>query len=102
MVPQVVDWVTAHLRCGSEALSATATHSPSVVVRLQAMHASVHAFAQHTPWAQKPDWHCVATEHFAPLGAVPHKEFSQNLSAAHCVPAAVQLSKQVSTLHTYG
>ena len=70
-------WVTAHLPCGSGALSATAMQNPAVVVRLQAMHAPVHAFSQHTPCAQKPDWQSLATLQLAPGGLGPQEAFVQ-------------------------
>jgi hypothetical protein len=55
VVPQVLGRVARHLPCGSGDLSATLLQLPTLPVTLQAMHASVHPWSQHTPWAQKPD-----------------------------------------------
>jgi hypothetical protein len=91
VVPQLVSWVTTHLPCGSGALSATAVQKPAVVARLQAMHAPVHAFSQHTPWAQNPDWHLVPTLQLCPLGSRPQEESVQTLPGAHWMLLLVQL-----------
>lgn len=55
VVPQALVVFATHLPCGSGALSATALQVPTFSGRLQAMHPSVQAVSQHTPWAQKPD-----------------------------------------------
>jgi len=101
VVPQVLAWVTEHFAWGSGALSGTATHNPGVAVRLQALHESVHAFSQHTPWAQNPDWHCVPALQVAPIGSRPQEEFVQKFPATHC-ESLVQALKQAFPLHTNG
>lgn len=92
VVPQVLDGVVAHLRCGSGALSATARQSPGVAVRLQAMQASVHALLQHTPWAQKPDLHSVPAPQLAPGGLRPQEALVHTFPEAHWMLLLVQVS----------
>jgi hypothetical protein len=91
VVPQDGEVVTAHLPWGSGALSATAMQRPGVAVRLQAMHAWVQAFSQHTPWAQNPDWHSAALLQGCPDCLGPHEEFTQNFPDTHCL-SLVQLA----------
>jgi len=83
VVPQVAEAVMAHFPCGSGARSATAVQVPADAVRSQAMHASVQALSQHTPWAQKPDAHSLAAAQSAPRGLRPQEPFSQNWPLAH-------------------
>jgi hypothetical protein len=87
-----LDGVATHLPCGSGALSATVVQSPGVALRLQAMHASVHALLQHRPWAQKPELHSVPALQIAPLGLRPQEAFVQTLPAVHWMLLLVQLS----------
>jgi hypothetical protein len=95
VVPQLLDGVATHLRCGSGALSATARQSPRVAVRLQAMHASVHPLLQHTPWAQKPDLHSVPALQSCPEDLRPQEEdedvIVQTFPDAHWMLLLVQL-----------
>jgi hypothetical protein len=84
VVPQVVERVAVQMPCGSGALSATVVQSPRVVVRLQAMHAPVHALSQHTPWAQKPVSHSFPALQGAGGDLRPQEELAQNLPVMHC------------------
>jgi hypothetical protein len=56
------------------------------------MHAPVHALSQHTPWAQKPDWHSVPLPQDSPFGFLPHEEFTQKFPDAHWMLVLVQMS----------
>jgi len=87
-----LDGVATHLPCGSGALSATAVHKPAVALRLQAMHASVHALLQHTPWAPKPDLHSVPALQIAPLALRPQEAPVHTFPVAHWMLLLVQLS----------
>jgi hypothetical protein len=72
-------------------LSATAVQIPFVALRLHAMHGAVHALLQHTPWAQKPDWHSVPAPQFAPFGLRPQEAPVQTFPDAHWMLLVVQL-----------
>ena len=56
------------------------------------MHAPVHAFSQHTPWAQKPDLHSVPAPQLAPGGLRPQEALVQTFPEAHWMLLLVQLS----------
>jgi hypothetical protein len=47
-------------------------HVPTVPISAHDWHEPLQAELQHTPWAQKLDWHSVAAEHEAPIGFLPH------------------------------
>jgi hypothetical protein len=72
-----------------------------VEARLQALQASVQAELQHTPCAQKPDWHSPAVLQSAPLGFFPHEPRTQKFPAKQSV-SLVQLPKHAFPLQTYG
>jgi hypothetical protein len=55
------------------------------------MHAPVHAFSQHTPWAQKPDWHSVPMLQGCPFWILPQEELAQTFPEAHWMLLLVQL-----------
>jgi hypothetical protein len=101
VVPQVSVLVATHLPCGSGALSATLLQLPTLPATLQAMHASVHAWLQHTPWAQKPNSQSAAELQFAPKALSPQEDFVHCFPDTHWV-SLVQRSKQVLPLHRYG
>jgi hypothetical protein len=77
VVPQVDCGVVAQWPWGSGEPSATGLHKPSDPDRLQALHASVHAPVQQTPWAQNPDTHSLAALQSAPMGLRPHELLMQ-------------------------
>jgi hypothetical protein len=85
-----LDCVATQIFCGSGALSATAVQIPFVALRLQAMHAAVHALLQHTPWAQKPDLHSVPAPQIAPFGLRPQEAPVQTSPDAHWMLLLVQ------------
>jgi len=91
VVPQVLERVAVQMPCGSWALSATVVQSPRVVVRLQAMHAPVHALSQHTPCAQKPVSQSALALQVCPMDFLPQDELVQNFPLMHCW-SLVQLS----------
>jgi hypothetical protein len=99
VVPQVSDAVALHCPCGSGVPSRTAVHSPSVALRLQALHASVQAELQQVPWAQNPESHSPAPLHSAPSGFLPQKPATQNRPATQSA-SRVQLEKQADPLQT--
>ena len=61
----------------------TAVQRPMLAARSHALQASVQAKLQHTPCAQKPDWHSIAALQSAPLGFFPHEPFTQVLGGTH-------------------
>lgn len=83
VVPQEDGSVVAHLPCGSGVSSGTGLHSPAELARLHAMHEPVQALSQHTPWAQKPDWHSPRSLQSVPLGLRPQEAPRQKLPSVH-------------------
>jgi hypothetical protein len=84
VVPHVEDSVVEHLPCGSGAPSGTALHNPAELAKLHAIHAPVQAPSQHTPWAQKPDWHSLLSLQSVPFGLSPQELLRQKLPSVHC------------------
>jgi hypothetical protein len=57
---------------GSVPPAGTGLHWPSDVDSPHDMHVPLHADWQHTPCAQKPDWHSIASAHVWPIPLRPH------------------------------
>lgn len=101
VVPHVEDSVVVHLPWGSGAPSGTALHNPAELAKLHAMHEPVQAPSQHTPWAQKPDWHSLLSLQSVPFGLSPQELLRQKLPSLHC-ESLVHDPKHALPLHLYG
>jgi hypothetical protein len=60
-------------------------HAPPWPIRLQRSQLPLHGPSQHTPSAQKPDWHWLDAVHATPcIRSASHRPLSQKRPAAHC------------------
>ncbi len=65
------------------------------------MHEPAQALSQHTPWAQKPDWHSLLSLHGEPGGLSPQESLRQKLPSVHW-ESLVQDPKHALPLHRKG
>ena len=100
-VPQVDGASTTHMAAGSGAPAATLVHWPMLEPRAHERHDPVHAVAQHTPCAQKPEAHSLMSEQKAPMGFLPHDCPTQLFGATQS-PSARHELKQRAPLQPYG
>jgi hypothetical protein len=86
---------------GSALPLATLVQLPTVPGRAHDWHDPLHAELQHTPCAQKLDWHSPAAEHDAPSGFFPHW-LPLHTRGLTQFSFFVHASKQADPLQTYG
>jgi hypothetical protein len=72
VVPHVAWPMSLHTPAGSALPLATLVQFPTAPPSAHDWQEPLHAELQHTPCAQKLDWHSPAAEHDAPSGFFPH------------------------------
>jgi hypothetical protein len=100
-VPQLDGLCTAHVPDGSGALVATFTHWPMAPVIAHDLQEAVQAVEQHTPCAQKPEPHSLASEQNAPMAFLPHELATHALGVTQSALLPQEV-KQRAPLHAKG
>jgi hypothetical protein len=101
VVPQLVGPMSLQTPAGSALPVGVFVHVPTVPASAQDWHDPLQAELQHTPWAQKADWHSVPAEHDAPSGFLPHW-LPLHTRGDWQFASLVHAAKQVLPLQTYG
>jgi hypothetical protein len=101
LVPQLAAPLSMQVPVGSLEPVGTFAQVPSLPARLHDLQAELQTVAQHTPCAQTPDPHSVATEHGAPGCFFPQLFRVQTFGATQSVEV-VHASKQREPLQANG